>query len=114
MASETNSSPAVRVCAELAVPGLNSTAPLYHQLQQRKQAKGRGRGRGKRSAGRESDRDLGGVNLVQGSVAEEPLPPPVSACRSSSVSTAVVAALSLESTASNSTQVQYIKYTVSY
>ena len=110
MASETNSSPAVRVCAELAVPGLNSTAPLYHQLQQRKQ----GRGKGKRSEGRESDRDLRGVNLVQGSVAEEPLPPPVSACRSSSVSTAVVAASSLESTASNSTQVQYIKYTVSY
>ena len=103
MASETNSSPAVRVCAELAVPGLNSSAPLYHQLQQRKQA--RGRGRSKRSAGRERDRDLGGVNLVQGSVAEEPLPPPVPACRSSSVSTAVVAALSLESTASNSTQV---------
>ena len=109
MASET---PAVRVCAELAVPGLNSTAPLYHQLQQRKQAKGRGRG--KRSAGRERDRDLGGVNPVQGSVAEEPLPPPVSACRSSSMSTAVVAASSLESTPSNSTQVQYIKYTVSY
>ena len=108
MASETNSSPAVRVCAELAVPGLNSTAPLYHQLQQRKQAKGRGKG--KRSAGRESDRDLRGVNLVQGSVAEEPLPPPVSACRSSCVSTAVVAASSLESTASNSTQVQQVQY----
>ena len=111
MASETNSSPAVSVCAELAVPGLNSTAPLYHQLQQRKQAKGRGRG--KRSAGRERDRDLGGVNPIQGSVAEEPLPLPVTVCRSSSVSTAVVATSSLESTASNSTQVQYIKYIVS-
>lgn len=31
-------SPEAKLCAELAVPGFNTTAPLYHQLQQYKQS----------------------------------------------------------------------------
>lgn len=71
-------SPDVRVCAELAVPGLNTTAPLYHQLQQYKQTS-----TNMAEKRRETCRD------PQGIATEDPLPlsVSVSVCQLSSIST---------------------------
>ena len=83
-----------RTCAQLAVPGLNSTTPLYHQLQQYVQVKDDRTKSGGQKMREVSNRDL---QRVLGEDPLPPLPPPapsvadVASCQLSSVSTAATA-----------------------
>ena len=88
-------SPDIRACLQLAVPGLNSTTPLYHQLQQYEQVKD-----DRTKSGGQKMREVSNGDL-QGALVEDPLPPlppppapsvaDVTSCQLSSVSTAATA-----------------------
>ena len=90
--SSDDVSPDIRACAQLAVPGLNTTTPLYHQLQQYMQAKD-----DRTKSGGQKTREIANRDL-QRILVEDPLPPPppatvsdITSCQSSNVSTTATA-----------------------
>ena len=87
--SSDDVSPDIRACAQLAVPGLNTTTPLYHQLQQYMQAKDDRTKSGGQKTRETANRDLQRV------LVEDPLPPAtvsdITSCQSSNVSTTATA-----------------------